>query len=102
MEETGNVPPMSPSQPPAQRMVTGQQFVSPTVSIGDWFLSLLVTSIPIVNIIVLLVWAFGSTTNPNKSNWAKAMLIWVLIGVVIAVVAFIVIGSALFSAMSSE
>lgn len=102
MDQTGSLPPMSPSQPSAQQVFPVQQQASPTVGIGDWFLSLLVTSIPIVNIIVLLVWAFGSSTNPSKANWAKAMLIWVLIGIIIAVAAFVIIGSALFSAMSSH
>ena len=47
-----------------------------TQSVGQWMLTLLITFIPLVNIIALLIWAFGSSTHPEKSNWAKAMLIW--------------------------
>lgn len=49
------------------------------VSIGNWMLTLLLTFIPLVNIIMLLVWAFSSSTPPSKSNWAKAALLWMLI-----------------------
>ena len=50
-----------------------------TQSVGQWMLTLLITFIPLVNIIALLIWAFGSSTAPEKSNWAKAMLIWFVI-----------------------
>lgn len=49
------------------------------ISLGDWMLTLLLTFIPIVNIIMLLVWAFGSATAPSKANWAKALLLWFVI-----------------------
>ena len=45
------------------------------VSFGDWMLTMLLLVIPIVNIVMLFVWAFGSNTNPSKSNWAKASLL---------------------------
>lgn len=58
------------------------------VSIGDWFLTMLITAIPIVGLVMLFVWSFGSGTNPNKQNWAKAMLIWMLISMVLGIVFF--------------
>ena len=42
------------------------------ISIGNWIISLILTMIPIVNIIMLFVWAFSNGTNPTKANWAKA------------------------------
>ncbi len=102
MDQPGAVPPMSPTQPPTHQPYLGQQPMAPVVGIGDWFVSLLVTSIPIVNIIVLLVWAFSSGTNPSKANWAKAMLIWVLVGIVLAIAIFAIVGTALFHAMNTE
>ena len=45
------------------------------ISIGNWIISLILTMIPIVNIIMLFVWAFSNGTNPTKANWAKAALI---------------------------
>ena len=59
-------------------------FESP-VSVGEWMLTMLVCIIPIVNIVMLFVWAFGSNTNASKANWAKASLLWMLIGVVLSI-----------------
>ncbi len=70
-----------------------------TMSVGDWMLTLLITFIPIVNIIMLFVWGFGSTTAPNKANWAKAMLAWFAIMIVFYIVIFLVFGAAVLSNM---
>lgn len=51
------------------------------ISIGQWFVTILLTAIPVVNIVMLIIWAFGANTNPSKANWAKASLIWILIGI---------------------
>ncbi|WP_417689638.1 hypothetical protein [Pseudidiomarina sp.] len=56
---------------------------SSTVRLGEWMLTLFLTAIPVVNIIALLVWAFSSSTKPSKQNWARAILIWMLIAMVI-------------------
>jgi len=55
------------------------------LSVKDWIITLLITAIPLVGIIMLFVWAFGSNENPNKSNWAKALLVWSAIGIVLTV-----------------
>lgn len=51
----------------------------PVVSLSEWVITLLICFIPFVNIIMLLIWAFGGGANPNKANFAKAALIFVLI-----------------------
>lgn len=58
----------------------------PVISLGDWFITLLICFIPFVNIIMLLIWAFGGGTNPNKANFAKAALIFVLIWLLIMMI----------------
>lgn len=50
---------------------------------GQWVLTLFLLAIPIVNIVLLFVWAFGSNTEPSKQNWARAYLIWALIGIIV-------------------
>ncbi len=57
------------------------------VSIGNWLLTYLITAIPLVNIIMLFVWAFSSTTHPSKANWAKASLLMfvIVIGLMITI-----------------
>lgn len=53
------------------------------VSVGEWMLTLFLLYVPIVNIICLLVWAFGGGTKPDKANWARAAWIWILLGLVL-------------------
>ncbi len=63
------------------------------VRMGEFVWSILLASIPIVNIICLCVWAFGKNAKPSKKNWARAKLIWVLVGAVIgAIIGAFVIG----------
>lgn len=59
--------------------------MAPPLSIGDYIVMLIVSGIPFVGFVMLLVWALGSQTNPNKKNWARAMLIMMLIGIVLAI-----------------
>ena len=39
-----------------------------TVSTVEWFFAILLMAIPLVNLIFLLVWAFGDGINPNKGD----------------------------------
>ena len=63
------------------------------ISVGDWVLTILILAIPIVNIIMLFVWAFSSDYSKSKSNFAKANLIWLLISIALAVIFFVIFGS---------
>jgi fatty acid desaturase len=53
------------------------------VSVGEWMITLLLMAIPLVNIIMLFVWAFSGSTNLSKANWAKATLLWTLIIIIV-------------------
>lgn len=72
---------------------------TPVVTIGDWVLTYFITAIPIVGIIMLFVWGFSAETNLNKANWAKAMLIWMAIGIVLGILFFIAFGAAIMAGM---
>ncbi|HKK80736.1 MAG TPA: hypothetical protein VJ909_00725 [Prolixibacteraceae bacterium] len=74
---------------------------SSIVKTSDWVLTILILAIPLVNIIMLFVWGFGSGANPNKANFAKATLIWLLIGIVVSVFVSVVFGTAFLAGMSS-
>lgn len=52
------------------------------VGVGNWFLTMLVMVIPIVNLVLLIIWALDTNTNESKRNWAKASLWWFLIGII--------------------
>ncbi|HSH27022.1 MAG TPA: hypothetical protein VK972_04520 [Wenzhouxiangella sp.] len=70
-----------------------QQHNAP-VSLGNWMLTLLITFIPLLNLIMLLVWAFSGSTPPSKANWAKAALLWMVIFIALSIV-FGLMGGAL-------
>ena len=61
-----------------------QDYQQAPVTFGNWMLTLFLTFIPVVNIIMLLVWAFSSSTPASKANWAKAALLWMVIFIVIS------------------
>ena len=85
------------NQNPQQAPVYGQPEVEPVMTVGEWALTILLTCIPCVNIIMLFVWAFGSSTPKTKSNWAKAQLIFVAIGVVLSIILSTVMGASIAS-----
>lgn len=55
------------------------------MTIGDWLITFLLTSIPLVGFVALLVWSFDEGRHATKSTWAKATLIWHVICTIIAV-----------------
>lgn len=58
----------------------------PPMTLGDWIITLLLLYIPCVNIIMIFVWAFGSDTNTSKKNFARAVLIFALIGIALSII----------------
>lgn len=63
-------------------------------TLGSWILVVLLTFIPVVNIIYLLVLAFGATTSVAKRNFARASLIWMAVGLVVIIVLGILLAVA--------
>lgn len=57
-----------------------------TVTVGEWFVTGLIMIVPIVNIVMMFVWAFGSNTKPSKANFFKLSLIMSLVCIVLSVV----------------
>lgn len=72
------------------------------MSLGEWIITLILTAIPCVGLIMLLVWAFGGTTQTTKKNFARAQLIFTLIAIVVVVVLYAIIGVTALSALSSN
>lgn len=62
------------------------------VGIGDWMITLILLSIPILNIVLCFWWAFSSGTPVSKSNFAKATLMFMVIAIALYM---ILIGSML-------
>lgn len=57
------------------------------MTVGRWMLTMIVTSIPVVGMIMLIVWALSSSPdNRSRKNWAIAQFVWVLVLIVIVLV----------------
>ena len=66
----------------------------PVVSVKEWLITNLIMMIPLVNIVMMLVWAFSSNTNPNKANYFKAALIlFAIVMAIYLVLAVVIFGS---------
>lgn len=74
----------------------------PPVSVREWIITFLLMIIPFVNIILLFVWAFSSDTNPSKANFAKAYLIWILIGIALGILFVLIFGTAIYTALQEQ
>lgn len=92
----------SPVYTAAPQPVYNSQDNSP-LSVGQYVGMMILGGLPVIGFILLLVWAFGSDTNLNKKNYAKAILIVMLIAIAVSIVLTILLGgvfAALFSSMS--
>lgn len=91
MQQQFRPTPPPPQQPPQQQMYRGNinnsgsaQAYSPSImSVGSYLVTFLIVCIPIVGFIMLLVWSFGSSTNQNKKNFARALLVIMVITAVL-------------------
>lgn len=55
-------------------------------STGGFFLVQLAMIIPVLNIILLLVFALSNSTNMNLQNWSRAMLVFLAIGLLVSII----------------
>ncbi|SES22786.1 hypothetical protein [Psychrobacillus sp. OK032] len=75
-----------------------QQQPAGDMSVGEWLITMLIMIIPIVNIVMLFVWGFGS---PDKRrNYARASLIWMAISIVLIIIFYGAIFAIIFSTSS--
>lgn len=78
--------PYSPPAPPPAYYAAGAQPVAwAPVGVGEYIGMMFLTAIPLVGLILLITWAFGSQTNPSKRNYARAILILMVIGIVFSI-----------------
>lgn len=56
------------------------------MSVGEWVLTIFLSGLSVIGLILLFVWAFSDGTPIAKKNYARAMLIWQLIAVVLVIV----------------
>ena len=68
------------------------------MSVSDWLVTLLIMIIPLVNIIMLFVWAFSDDGNRNRANWAKSSLLFLAIKIVLLILFYALFFGAIISA----
>lgn len=114
------VPPMQQYQPqqqyrPQQQVPPMQQMYQPQygtantawqdtndqpLSVGGWIATMIVLMIPVVNFIMLLVWAFGSG-NKSRKNYCLASLIIAVVMIALIMVFYIAFGLSAASAFNT-
>ena len=67
------------------------------MSVVDWLITLVVMMIPCVGIVMMFVWSFSGTGNPNRKTFCRAYLVVLAAAVVLS---FIV--AIFFAAIFSE
>ncbi len=78
-----------------------QQQNANIMSYKDWAVTIFLASLPLIGFILVLIWAFDSNTSINKKNWAKGMLLLLVIYFIIAMVFLFVFGGlALLASLS--
>lgn len=94
--------PAAESQPQSQPQYQPQQPVyqaapadnnPAALKVSQFFWLDFLTSIPLVGFILTLVWGFGGDVNENKRNYCRAKLVWLLIGIALAIL-FAIIAAA--------
>lgn len=58
---------------------------SQPMALKDWIFTFLLLLIPIANIVLMFVWAFGKDVNSSKKTYFQAMLIMSAVGIVISI-----------------
>lgn len=70
------------------------------VTMGEWVVTLLLCALPVVNIIMLFVWAFGGGAKASKRNWARAALLFGVIAFGVVIVFWVIIVLAVLASGS--
>lgn len=95
VENAGQHPPVYAAPEPGprpfdERPAKGTRFAP--MSIGSYIGTFLLLMLPVVNLILLIVWACGGCRNENKRNLARAMLILYAVCVILAIVLVVLLG----------
>ncbi|BAB04454.1 hypothetical protein P4637_06815 [Halalkalibacterium halodurans] len=83
----------------AQSTVHVAEETAPVMKVSEWLITMLLLVIPIVNLIMVCIWAFGGNANPNKENYSKAFLIMmaIVVGLYVILLIFFFMFAALLS-----
>ena len=72
------------------------------VSVGEWIITYILMCIPIVGIVMTFIWAFGEDAKLSKKNWARAVLVLMLVCIIFSIIIGVVAGAALITFMQDN
>ena len=55
------------------------------MGVGQYLGTFILMSIPVLNLILILAWSFSKSVNPNKRNYARAILVLCIIAVALGI-----------------
>lgn len=90
----------APQQPNYQQYANAPQnriVDQSPLSVGEYILMMFLMSLPLIGFILTLVWSFGSDVNPNKKNYARAILIIAIIATVLSILTSLIMVAVLQS-----
>lgn len=62
------------------------------ISTGGYFGIMFLLMLPALNLLLLILWACGGCRKVGKRNFARAVLLWMVIGGVLSAIAFLIGG----------
>ncbi len=66
----------------------GSEIMSPAITVGQWLIMFILMAIPIVNVVVIIIWAMDSQGNPNRSNFARAVIVVFALSILLSAMFF--------------
>lgn len=74
----------------------------PPVPVSEWVITIFLMAIPLLNLILLIIWAFNKETNPSKANFAKAYLIIMLVIFGLSILFFVLFGAGIWAYLQNQ
>ncbi len=89
------------SAPAYQQPASSAEHIKDPVRMSEWLVNMIVLAVPVVNIVVALIWAFGSETKPSQKSFSRAWLIWAAIGTIIIAAVVVFVAANLYNSLYS-
>ena len=71
------------------------------LTLADYLIMIIAFAVPLVGLILMIVWSVSESTNINRKNFSRAMLIVRLVSIVLSVIA-IILFAGVFAAIAEE
>ena len=91
--------PVQPAQTPVQ--TRAEVYKEEPVSTGGYFGIMFLLMIPLLNLLLLIIWACGGCRKVNKRNYARAVLLWFVVGSILSAL-IVLAGGLLFGNAFNE